>query len=555
MSSSINAFPKLSNSPPTKDIQKIFYEWHDHLSEDDLAGNLDMLDFINPSTSSLGELASQIKLPKIDHFESNQKFKQKPKLQHGGKNLQLLKSTIKSESDDFDDVDSFDITKYVIGEEVKQEEVEEVDVETVTEPSEMPVLEARDLTSLLEQFEASEAVNPVEVPSPARVEEPKKLSTELLEKMRASREKKSISVIPAMPSKKPRTRPAALAKISNEAVQLDHDYCSPPPTKPKRDEDDAKKQIDDTALRIEKRYKSEIIKQKSDILKYQPTVKNANGQLMVSLLKTNRLSATEPRSKPSAAAAETNPTEPPQTKKRKLNLEEYLQRKGGSIVKSNGNSRANSPTFRNDKTADEKYRSHQELMMKMASEILKTPAKSKAPVAKPDEPAPPEPESKPQPDPPKPPRPTNYELVTYVSIGTGTEPDAPLPRIIRPILEKAADKIRSNSLITNISETLLQKSPGCDVARRADNVEHGEDKVVLVLEKDRKLPQRADAQTQTDEVVEPALKTKPARQYRARRSVSSSSSGSSSSSVKCKSSRSGRDSRKQRFGTTTSSLG
>ncbi|XP_071445138.1 uncharacterized protein [Hetaerina americana] len=166
-------------------------------------------------------------------------------------------------------------------------EVEEdcVDVETVSGP--VPVLQAGDLTSLLEQFEASEAVNGAATASPGPVSKtpvptvpitfastpvttsPLKgnkgayggslpstplmtnqkirdsLPIEIIEKIKACGRKKSIAVIPALPSKRygqrgTRMQDAGatlsrnkLLKIvsggqlgGGESVQLDHDYCS-----------------------------------------------------------------------------------------------------------------------------------------------------------------------------------------------------------------------------------------------------------------------------------------------------------------------------------------
>ncbi|XP_063237736.1 uncharacterized protein LOC134539545 isoform X2 [Bacillus rossius redtenbacheri] len=160
---------------------------------------------------------------------------------------------------------------------IKSEENEDcIDVETVSE--QMPVLEAGDLKSLLEQFEASEAVNgsgPPEKqsvldshlfamatqqpPAPAgssplsgssKLAAPSlshqnikdALPKEVIDRIKASGRKKVIPVIPAMPSKKTgraatRMQDAGAALSRNkllkivsgnaggESVQLDHDYC------------------------------------------------------------------------------------------------------------------------------------------------------------------------------------------------------------------------------------------------------------------------------------------------------------------------------------------
>ncbi|KAF4528310.1 hypothetical protein B566_EDAN014986, partial [Ephemera danica] len=140
-----------------------------------------------------------------------------------------------------------------------------IDIETVSEQN-PAVLEAGDLKSLLEQFEASEAVNstadnPEEGasmavqglnlgPSPTslalvlshqKIKEA--LPQEVIDKIRASSRKKIIPLIPAMPSKKmvrgTRMQDAAVTLNRNkllklvsgsagDTVQLDHDYCTVP---------------------------------------------------------------------------------------------------------------------------------------------------------------------------------------------------------------------------------------------------------------------------------------------------------------------------------------
>ncbi|XP_054266392.1 serine/arginine repetitive matrix protein 2-like [Macrosteles quadrilineatus] len=132
--------------------------------------------------------------------------------------------------------------------EVEEEPEKEVDVETV-ESEEVPLLMAGDLTSLLEQFEATEKVNAVQTPpSPPRPSSQTirdALPMEVIQRIKASREnhKKVIPVIPAMPNKRPgkaatRMQDAGatlsrnkLLKLitggsSGESVQLDHDYCT-----------------------------------------------------------------------------------------------------------------------------------------------------------------------------------------------------------------------------------------------------------------------------------------------------------------------------------------
>ncbi|GLV44403.1 ebony [Carabus blaptoides fortunei] len=660
-----------------------------------------------------------------------------------------------------------------------------IDVETV-ETEQMPVLQARDLTSLLEQFEASEAVNP-KLPQtlfeekPAAVDhekstllskpgmvkqepssncqqldakittetkstslenstkckqiigelKPKKslnleprngkhmnknirdsLPLELIQKIKASGTKKSISVIPAMPSKKSRTgrvhdtqlnRNKILKRVApscptNESYQLDHDYCSParmpqpsPPVQPstlvqpspRRNSSDTdnscvakkfsspnhsfslgKKElkcdrnveylmtqklstvessdmlndevnkvkktvanlIDDTAIRIGKQIKNAInnenavLKQKmlrqDSLLKNQPTVKSADGKLMVSLLKANSRNNVSMISKMNGnTIVNTVNTNDEQiqniivteeevkrnAKKRKLNLEEYKKLRGDiiktpSCESSPGNSGANSPMpAQNDKekVIEEKY---QEMMSKMASEILKTNAKSRPTScdATLEEFVPPNVQKVVKVEEKvdeKPPKTIDYEIKTIVSIGVNTDESflrsqqskiafkvnkqrdlqkkkssesencspKKLSEMITPILQNASMKINSHSLITNITATLLQQSPKVSHKQEAtvklenasdkmDSVlvkeeaaEHGEDKTVIILNKNLEKPAVKCIGIQTD--IE-AADEKPTRQYCSRRDSSASSSASVTS-VKSKTARKGSSIRKQ----------
>lgn len=193
------------------------------------------------------------------------------------------------------------------------------------------------------------------------------LPQELIKRIKASGKRKPISVIPPIPNKKPRLGPRVqessqqLVKnkipknLKSDVVQLDHDYCSslsPYPKNPKKDSGFESSEEDERA-----------------ILRNQPTVKNADGKLMVSLLKSNTIKSTM-----------SQVTENKQ-QKRKLNLAEYKKRREFS-VQSNENSQNNSPmnSGRNSPTTVEdentKRQKHQEKLMRMAMELLNTPAKS-----------------------------------------------------------------------------------------------------------------------------------------------------------------------------------
>lgn len=645
-------------------------------------------------------------------------------------------------------------------EDSEEEDEESIDVETVSE--QMPVLQARDVNSLWEQFEANEAANPTlpqnvfedkpDIPealnnsSNVSTEQPKSTSLdncqtfgalptpnttmqqfpneikskikqvnpelkqptskpspksitdsvpiELIKKMKASGTKKSISVIPAMPSKKPRgTRiHEAAAQLSrnkllkivspscnNESIQLDHDYCSVSPLKHsnrrcsdsdvnsnpnpnpnlnsnpilnpnmkkmhspdfsvKQEKCDKTQKlasdsinevkrnlgtiIDDTAIRIGKQIKNAInnenaLKQKLMMCRNQnqPAIKNADGKvMMISLLKPNvRNTSIVKKANTIVNTVNTNDEQirniivndiaeesQRNAKKRKLNLEEYKKLRG-DIIKTNScdNSRTNSPRdsgsnspIPGETKKEEKY---QELIMKMASEILKTNAKSKqgacetkleefvppevkkSPISLDDVKAAPLKEVKPVKE--IKPKKENYEIRTYVSIGTNTEEpeskitfkltkkkeiqrnkyfdtkssesednnsspkktpnvDKKLTQIITPILQNANAKINSNSLIANITATLLQQTPKMkQEPKTADKPEkkedppvHGEDKTVIIINKDLEKPEMKSKEVQTEWEIkeEVTVKEKPLKQYRARRDSSASSVASMSS--------------------------
>lgn len=119
-----------------------------------------------------------------------------------------------------------------------------VDVETVGEK--MPVLEAGDMATLLEQFEASEAVNTSCQEADPETDLSHKnirdaLPKEVIDRIKASTRKKSVPLVPPVPTKKTgltatrmqdaaatlcRNKLLKLVSSNGESVQLDHDYCS-----------------------------------------------------------------------------------------------------------------------------------------------------------------------------------------------------------------------------------------------------------------------------------------------------------------------------------------
>lgn len=173
---------------------------------------------------------------------------------------------------------------------------------------------------------------------------------------------------------------------------------------------------------------------------------------------------------------------------------------------------------------------HQEKLMKMAMEVLRTPAKSV---------------KKEMPQVIALPKvtqvPPDIEMKTLVSVGVNTEmkrkknvdPLAPVEQLelIKPVLQKICDKINSNSLITSVIENIPKVINSCSnenikSKRELPKVEHGEDKTIVYLPKNRVPVKTNDMSTQTN--ISLIQQTKASR-YRRRRNSSTSSSSSNDS--------------------------
>lgn len=316
-------------------------------------------------------------------------------------------------------------------------------------------------------------------------------------RIKESGKRKPISVIPPIPNKKrcgPRMQEAGaqiarnklLQLVSSEAVQLDHDYCSSPspyPKNPKKDSGFESAEEDERA-----------------VLRNQPTVKNADGKLMVSLLKVNTIKPNEVK------------------QKRKLNLAEYKKRRE-FVVKSEDNSQnssplnssPNSPAVEDEVTRRKK---HEEKLLQMSIDLLNTtPAKS-------TKIEPPKTQELPKVIPPKPkpaPQlatvsvPNDMEVKTFLSVGTNTETIPALPLCPEPVVEEIKPllqnpKISTNSLIASVIEnipkvksknkTLLEDKNKPAVPQRSE--EHGENKTIVYLPKNRVRPQMHSVYVQTE---------------------------------------------------------
>lgn len=216
-----------------------------------------------------------------------------------------------------------------------------------------------------------------------------------------------------------------------------------------------------------------------------------------------------------------------------MNLEEYKKRREG-VWKSQSSSQNNSPlnsTCSSPLPEDEESRrkKHQEKLMRMAMEVLRTPAKPE--------------KKKDAPQVVVPPKvaliPPDMEKKTLVSIGVNTEmkrkknvdPLAPVEQLeqIKPVLQKISDKINANSLITSVIENIPKVINSCsagDTKSEPAKLEHGEDKTIVYLPKNRVPTETKDSSTQTN--ISLIQQTKASR-YRRRRNSSTSSSSSNDS--------------------------
>ncbi|RZB38797.1 GPI-anchored adhesin-like protein PGA55, partial [Asbolus verrucosus] len=355
------------------------------------------------------------------------------------------------------------------------------------------------------------------------------LPQELIARINESGKRKPITIIPPIPNKK-RGASRSLDSVSQhrnkvskiastEQVRLDHDYCasvSPYPKEPQKDSGFESSEEDDRS-----------------VIRNQPTVKTADGKLMVSLLKVNTIRNNN--------------------QKKKLNLEEYKKRR---FINSNTTSQSNSPassTCSSPLPEDENLKriKHHEKLMKMAVDLLNTPAKS---AQKNENVAlkPPKVEESPQvvvkiPSEIVPP--PDLEVKTYVSIGTNTDistisssknilASAQQLEEIKPLLQKVSDKINSNSFITSLIENIPKVK---NIAKVNSYVEvenqEGirEDKIIHYLKKDRLPAKTNSVGAQTDfDMEDEDMQIRYRRRIDGRRSPSFSPSGSSTSSAYCR---------------------
>ncbi|XP_044264031.1 uncharacterized protein LOC123010909 [Tribolium madens] len=318
------------------------------------------------------------------------------------------------------------------------------------------------------------------------------LPQELIARINESGKRKTITVIPPIPTKKRGTSRSVesvsihrhkILKVGNGQVHFDHDYCatpSPYPKEPQKDSGFQSSEEDDRS-----------------IIRNQPTVKTPDGKLMVSLLKVNTIRGNN------------------HNQKKKLNLEEYKKRR---LINSNATSQSNSPassTCSSPLPEDENLKrlKHQEKLMKMAADLLNTPAKStKGDVILPTiikpvvQNPPPQRIVVPQKITPPP----DLEVKTYVSIGTNTDISsincsktilASTQQLeeIKPLLQKVSDKINSNSFITSLIENIPKVKTRTTAFVKSENQEViREDKIIHYLKKDREPVKTVNVGLQTD---------------------------------------------------------
>lgn len=350
------------------------------------------------------------------------------------------------------------------------------------------------------------------------------LPQELINRIKKeSGKRKPITVIEAIPNIKKRggakvqqeaTIKAKLASSHNTVV-LDHSYCMTNNSSKNSDCDNTVKKIQSQSISYQKSQNannsvkdSGFASSEDDdktVIGMQPTVKNADGTLMVSLLKTNTI----------------HKVESAQTNRKKLNLEEYKKRRSGTATpRSNSQgcspntSTCSSPAPEEDE--HQKMLRHQEKLRKMAQELLKTAPKSDQKRPEVDLKVPNFAIKSPQPpaekmEPPK--LPADLECKVFVNFGTNTDfripkdqrdPLAPVEKLqeIKPLIDHVV-KNNENSLISSVMETipkLIEQSerPNKALPQTEPGEEHGEFKRVVYLKKDRARPLTREIETQTN---------------------------------------------------------
>ncbi|XP_066145906.1 titin homolog isoform X2 [Euwallacea fornicatus] len=360
--------------------------------------------------------------------------------------------------------------------------------------------------------------------------------TELINRIKESGKRKTITVIDPIPHNHIKRRKVhdscnkvvvkTVSPINRHTVQLDHNYCT-------------KKITDNNNVGIAKapvsNKKDPVFTVSSDedkkkVINGQPMKKNADGTLMVSLLKSNTISQLET----------------PLNKRKTLNLDEYKKRRNPSEVTKNSYEKSSpsisiSTSCQPQLQAETEYQrmlQHQEKLRKMAQEVLKAAPKAERDQNTNENMLPStsgksgsvrragelknktEIQTKAMIEHPRavvrPPRvPPNLERKIYVNIGVNTDfriprdqdPLAPLETLqeLKPLLEQSSHRINDQSLISSmiqhVPKVVQQRETALSrVSTEAsyNNGEHGECKQVVYLEKNRVRRPTKSTTTQTN---------------------------------------------------------
>lgn len=323
------------------------------------------------------------------------------------------------------------------------------------------------------------------------------LPTELINRIRQNSKRKPITVIPPIIPVKKRSQSIQNPPEKAVTIILDHTYC----TKSDLKNDLKAENKILTIPRKDSGFSSAEEDEQRAILRLQPKVKNADGTLMVSLLKANTIISNQ------------NPT------KKKLNLEEYKKRRSQNF------SGQNSPLL--DEDENTRRLRHQEMLMKMAYEVINNQNKETN-INNNNEIN----EGKEKLEIKEIIIPQNIIKKTLVSTGTNTEESW---GHVEQILEKTKI-LPPHSLISSIVETLpLIKIEPNQQQNNDSTDQHGEDKTISYIDANIPKPKAKSASTQTIRTTMKSTQSQHIQQRRQidrrQRQISRSSSSSSSSST------------------------
>ncbi|XP_066247685.1 serine-rich adhesin for platelets [Euwallacea similis] len=363
--------------------------------------------------------------------------------------------------------------------------------------------------------------------------------TELINRIKESGKRKTITVIDPIPHNHIKRRKIqdscnkvvvkTVSPINRHTVQLEHNYCT------KKVANNSNVGIVKAPVSNKKDTAFTLSSSDDDnkkVINGQPMTKNADGTLMVSLLKSNTIPQVETSS----------------NKKKTLNLDEYKKRRNPCEVTKNSHEKSPPSTSTSTspqpepqpETEHQRMLKHQEKLRRMAQEVLKAAPKA-------DKDQKPKCNSNMLPTTPgksglvrraedlknktetqtkmmmehsravaRPLRvPPNLERKIYVSIGVNTDfriprdqdPLAPLETLqeLKPLLEQSSHRINDQSLISSmiqhVPKVVQQRESALSrmsMEASYNNGEHGECKQVVYLEKNRVKRPTKSITTQTN---------------------------------------------------------